>query len=57
MPYACEILYGEVVWIRLQAMFPDTYGEFAQKLWPIKHAITKLEREIAALSKTPPASP
>ena len=55
-PYACEVFYGEVIWIRLQSMFPDTYGEHAQRLWPIKHALTKIEREIEALSKTLPAA-
>lgn len=50
MPYACEVFYGEIVFERLVAMFPDTYGEDAQRLWPIKRAITDLAREIAALT-------
>lgn len=43
-PFACELLYGHVNWLILQDMFPDTYGEEAAKLWPIKSKIHKAWR-------------
>lgn len=51
-PYACEIFYGEVNWLVLQSMFPDTYGEEAAKLWPIKKRIVKLWLKMGINYKT-----